>query len=686
MDCVLDAYKREISIELNEIKNNFIFKINVDLASYSLSYSSKLLISLSTTHKHVFKNGDLAAIVDTKNAELFRGVVYSSTTDNITISIDRDELDLPSPIYLVKLQDESTYNRLLHTISIYQKIFTSNTQSPLINTIFGLSKPTFCQTPPALYLDKSLNDSQKRAVDRCISADHLSLIHGPPGTGKSYTLIEIIRQLITQNKRILVCGASNLAVDNILERLSAHNIPVTRLGHPARILHSLQPHTLEYQTSHSHQNDIVNDVKKELEDLMKDLKDGRIKGKLKRKNAWNEVRELRKEHRKRSAGVLNNLITRAQVVLCTLHGAGGRQLHNKHFDVCIIDESTQALEPSCLIPVLKANKLILAGDPLQLPPTVLAQPGKKKKEVPKIIPKDGAKKAEEGANGGKDTQEATAALSKTSISSHSPPTQPTLKPLASLNQTLFERLVGIHGNRIKTLLSEQYRMNDLIMRYPSESMYGGALTAHSSVSHHTLLDLPSVQAHEGAHDEIELNSPLVLLDTDGLDYMERVDSEEMKKGEEEGSKYNENEVEVVREKVGQLVSQGVLDTQIAIITPYQAQVGHLKNALRGTYPGCEIGSVDGVQGREEEVVIMSLVRSNDAGEVGFLKEERRLNVAMTRAKRQLVGVLIFFFIWPGADFALQIVVGNSATIRRGSTYLKKWMDFLEEHADIQVPE
>lgn len=226
----------------------------------------------------------------------------------------------------------------------------------------------------------------------------------------------------------------------------------------------------------------------------------------------------------------------------------------------------------------------------------------------KIIPKEEAKKGGEESKEAKEVQEATATLTNTSIS---PPTQPRLKPLQSLNQTLFERLIGIHGSGIKTLLSVQYRMHDLIMRYPSASMYGGALVAHEGVSRRTLLDLPSVRSHNGAKDEVELSSPLVFIDTDGLDYLERVDTDEIKKGEEEGSKYNENEVEVVRHKVEQLVSQGVLDTQMAIITPYQAQVGHLKNAIKGAFPGCEIGSVDGVQGREEEVVIMSLVRSND---------------------------------------------------------------------------
>lgn len=249
---------------------------------------------------------------------------------------------------------------------------------------------------------------------------------------------------------------------------------------------------------------------------------------------------------------------------------------------------------------------------MQLPPTVLARPGQKKKERMKIIPKEPKIKKE------KDVSDKLADVSISESGntankvSREAPTQPTLKPLKSLEGSLFERLIGIHGNSIKCLLSVQYRMHDMIMKYPSEAMYNSKLTAYEAVSKRTLLELPNVANNNADKDEVELSSPLVFIDTDGYDFFERIDSEELKKGAvEEGSKYNENEVEIIKRKVQDLVHVGVLDSQIAIITPYQAQVGHLSNAIKPQFPGCEIGSVDGVQGREQEVVIMSLVRSNE---------------------------------------------------------------------------
>lgn len=249
---------------------------------------------------------------------------------------------------------------------------------------------------------------------------------------------------------------------------------------------------------------------------------------------------------------------------------------------------------------------------MQLPPTVLARPGQKKKERMKIIPKEPKTKKE---------KEISDKLAELNISEHGnaaskisrvAPTQPTLKPLKSLEESLFERLIGIHGNSIKCLLSVQYRMHDMIMKYPSEAMYNSKLTAYEPVSKRTLMELPNVADNDTEKDEVELSSPLVFIDTDGYDFFERIDSEELKKGAvEEGSKYNENEVEIIKRKVQDLVHAGVRDSQIAIITPYQAQVGHLNNAVKPQFPGCEIGSVDGVQGREQEVVIMSLVRSNE---------------------------------------------------------------------------
>ena len=303
-----------------------------------------------------------------------------------------------------------------------------------------------------------MNESQVKAVKLALEADTIALIHGPPGTGKSYTLIEIIRQFVNQGKRILVCGASNLAVDNILERLIPFKLPLTRLGHPARVLKNVHTSTLEFQTAHSSSGAIVKDVKQDIEQQLAQLKTGKIKGKQ-RKEAWGNIKELRKEYRKREQGVIKGVVSQSLIVLATCHGAGGKQLLSQpDFDICIIDESTQALEPSCWIPILKSKKLILAGDPLQLPPTIISR----NENLPKL---EKEKEKEKGC---------------------------LLTPPKTLERTLFERLVRMYGNRIKCLLNTQYRMNELIQNFPSSTLYNDELKAFEGVKSRSLLDLPNI--------------------------------------------------------------------------------------------------------------------------------------------------------------------------------------------------
>lgn len=288
--------------------------------------------------------------------------------------------------------------------------------------------------------------------------------------------MEIIRQLLSLGKRVLVCGASNLAVDNLLARLSLH-VPETllRLGHPARISTDLIRTTLDYKTAESEEGEIVKDVKVELEDTMKTLakkrgEKGAVKGK-ERFTKWQDVKELRKEYREREAKVVKNVVTGAQVVLATCHGAGSRQIANMQFDVCIIDEATQAVEAVCWIPVLKAKKLILAGDPMQLPPTILSANHKGKKKV--------TVKMKPLLTDSGDSVETT---TTTSVESTIPPsgiesdeeirdginnmTPPNGKSSASparlgkprtLEITLFDRLEKLYGPGIKRMLKTQYR-------------------------------------------------------------------------------------------------------------------------------------------------------------------------------------------------------------------------------------
>jgi len=230
-----------------------------------------------------------------------------------------------------------------------------------------------------------------------------------------------------------------------------------------------------------------------------------------------------------------------------------------------------------------------------------------------------------------------------------------------LEVTLFDRLESMYGPSIKRMLTVQYRMHEMICDFPSTVLYASRLQSHASVAKHLLKDLP------GSSDDPDfadvLATPVVFFDTAGCEYFERVDEEGG--NNDEGSRRNENEAMVVKHWVEKLVEAGLQPSQIALIAPYQAQVTALTSLLRPSMPELEIGTVDGMQGREKEAVILSLVRSNDKREVGFLKEKRRLNVAMTRPKRHLC------------------VIGDSSTVSHGSAYLKSWMEWLEENADVR---
>ncbi|TQS31744.1 hypothetical protein Golomagni_07968, partial [Golovinomyces magnicellulatus] len=306
-----------------------------------------------------------------------------------------------------------------------------------------------------------------------------------------------------------------------------------------------------------------------------------------RRQIYMDLKELRKEYRERERKCVENLVKGSKVVLATLHGAGGYQLRNDEFDVIIIDEASQALEAQCWVPLLSAKKAVCAGDHLQLPPTIKSLNSKEKTKL-----KD---------------------VGVTPIKG------------VTLETTLFDRLLALHGPSIKRMLTTQYRMNEKIMRFPSDELYDSKLIAADSVKDRLLKDLD----YEVADTE-DTNEPLVFIDTQGGDFPERNeddDKDDPKKGKASlygESKSNEMEASLVKQHVSQLVEAGVRPEDIAVVTPYNAQLGVLA-PLKEKFSGIELGSVDGFQGREKEAVIVSLVRSNAEGEVGFLGEKRRLN-------------------------------------------------------------
>ncbi|MBI5069232.1 MAG: AAA family ATPase [Deltaproteobacteria bacterium] len=429
--------------------------------------------------------------------------------------------------------------------------------------------------PPAA----SLNPEQRRALELAERSLDLSLVHGPPGTGKTTVLVELVRRAAARGEPVLACAPSNLAVDNLVERLAAAGVDGVRVGHPARVLPSVLSATLEARVEDHEAARIAAGLVREALDLRRDArkrKQRRGPGRFSEaREAERQARALLAEARALEARAEAEVLSRAPVVLATLTGLDGPALAGRRFALAVVDEATQAVEPAAYLALLRADRAVLAGDHLQLPPTVLS-----------------ARAAEGG-----------------------------------LGTSLFERLAGLWGEAAMVTLLEQHRMNEAIMRFPSEALYQGRLRAHPAVAHHAI---------DGA--------PLELLDTSGRGF-----EEETPEGSD--SKANPGEAELAAAEVERILAAGVAPGDVAVIAPYDGQVQRLRALLAARCDqGLEVDTVDGFQGREKEAVVVSLTRANEAGEVGFLSDVRRMNVALTRARKKLV------------------VVGDGATVARHPFY------------------
>lgn len=578
------------------------------------------------------------------------GVVIKINANGISITIEDSNFDEnslyndSSKFWLVKTANSITYKRMISTM---KKLREMEDKNDIIKILLGeskyLAKPN-SHGKPIKFFNLDLNESQKNAINFAINDSPITIIHGPPGTGKTYTLIELINQLtFNDNERVLVCGPSNISVDTILERLSgtfdmnkkkSKPEQLIRIGHPARLLPGNLRHSLDILSKSGDLDGrkILNDIEKDISTTI--LKTKKCKNYGERKALWGEVKQLRKELRQKEKKVVSELITGAKVVLSTLHGAGSYELtslykdeslnlgkQNPLFDTIIIDEVSQSLEPQCWIPLINHygfKRLVIAGDNMQLPPTI------KSKDIPK--------------------QE-----------------KPESMKIADLEVTLFDRLVKFHdGNEYKKLLDTQYRMNELIMRFPSEELYEKKLKADQSVKSISLADFDI---------DGEDTGELIWYDTQGGDFPEQWDDDALG---DTGSKYNEMESLIVMKHLRSLLESGVKHEDIGIISPYNAQVSLIKQKLfLEQIEGIEVSTVDGFQGREKQVIIITLVRSNENHEPGFLRDKRRLNVAMTRSKRQLC------------------VIGDIEMLQRsGSKFLTHWGEFVDngEDYDLRYPD
>jgi ATP-dependent RNA/DNA helicase IGHMBP2 len=478
------------------------------------------------------------------------------------------------------------------------------------------------QRPKSLLADLSfaqieqLNDSQNEAVHLMKSSYDVAVIHGPPGTGKTTTIVAGIKELSATEHSILVCAPSNAATDLLTERIAAAGLSVVRIGNVSRIEESVMNYTLDAVVNAHPEAKNVKKIKIKAAELRRQANTYKRtfnrEDATERKRQRQEASELLDWATELETRIIDQILTGTQVITCTLVGAAHSVLAQYKFRTVVIDEAAQALEPAAWIPILKASKVIMSGDPFQLPPTV------KSREAAKL----------------------------------------------GLNHTLIEKCLNTLND--VHLLDTQYRMHNAIMGFSNQWFYQGALKSASIAAERNLLAVIG--------DQITYFEPIVFIDTAGCDF-----EESHQKGSIwAASKYNHGEMLVIREhfiKLREHFSEA-FRPDIAIISPYKEQVVRfeqlfisepellpfVEDALR---PRVTINTIDGFQGQERDIVYLSLVRSNPKSEIGFLSDYRRMNVAMTRARKLLV------------------VVGDSATIGKNPFYTA-FLDYVNKHGRYQT--
>lgn len=546
-----------------------------------------------TTHQdlgHQLRFGASAVLFSNHNPQHDRleGTITFQNGNRCKINLKVDELpDWASngKLGIELLFDDKSYDEMQNALKTASNLLENKDSGQLLRILTGTEKPTFLPEPP-VFNSSILNVSQQESLNKILTARHLAVVHGPPGTGKTTTLVQAIKALIKQDgKQILVVAPSNTAVDLLSEKLADEGLNVLRVGNPTRVSEKLMSLTLDSRTAaHSSMKEIRALKKQANEYRMMAHKYKRNFGRAEReqrKALFDEAHKIMKEVGNTEDYIQKDLISAAQVITATLVGSNHYTVSSLKYHTVVIDEAGQALEPACWIPILKAQKVILAGDPFQLSPTV---------------------KSDEASRNG-------------------------------LNTTLLEKCIQQYPESV-VLLEEQYRMNTAIMGYSSKVFYGNKLKAHASVADHVLF--PG-------------DIPLNFIDTAGCGYDEK---------SEGTSTVNEDEAAFLIKHLTSTLenSEGALHPgcipSIAIISPYKQQI-HILNELLLSTPSLQpflhkisVNTIDSFQGQERDVVYISMTRSNPEGSIGFISDTRRMNVAMTRARKKLV------------------VIGDSATLSR----------------------
>lgn len=536
----------------------------------------------------------------------FTGTVNYVDGDRMVITVPDSAplLDLQQATEEIGIQlsfDETSYKLMFEALDRTMKA-KNNRLAYLRDLFYSHQKAAKFTFEPMRF--PWLNPTQEKAVNEVLWAKDVAIVHGPPGTGKTTTLVEAINETLMRESQVLVCAQSNMAVDWISEKLVDRGVNVLRIGNPTRVNDKMLGFTYERRFEAHPDYPQLWAIRKAIRELRKNRKKGS-------ESYHQKLERLKSRATELEIRINSELLGEARVIACTLVGSAHRLLEGMKFGTLFIDEAAQALEAACWIPMRRATRVILAGDHCQLPPTV----------------------------------KSIAALR------------------AGLGKTLMERIAE-NKPEVVTLLKIQYRMNEEIMRFSSDWFYHGEVESAPQIKYRSIL---------------EDDSPITWIDTSNEENQVTIEGDDVVSGEkrddmnfheqfvgESFGRINKAEADLtlltLAEYLTQVGKRRVLEESIdvGIISPYRAQVQYLKRLLK-KYEFFKpyrrlisVNTVDGFQGQERDVILISLVRSNDEGQIGFLKDLRRMNVAMTRARMKL------------------IILGDKSTMTKHPFYQKLW--------------
>ena len=593
---------KNASASIKERRRRGLTWYPVTITQKDIGFGGKVVLELERpAHRqdlHLFQVGKSALLFS--NAPGFveaerpgiNGVVTGLRRNKLLLTTNKEELpgwvQDGSTLGIDLTFDEVSYremNQALGRVILAQ----GNRLAELRDVLLGVRQANFREhKADDITYHSVLNDSQLVAVHHVASAQDVAIIHGPPGTGKTTTLVQAIIETIRRERRVLVCAPSNTAVDLLTEKLAEHSVNVIRLGNPSRVSDLLLKHTLDAavmsHSSYSKMHAMRQTAQQHRETAKEYAHHIGIEERQHRQWLREEARMLRQDANDLERFMTEEVLESVQVITCTLVGASHRDIRQLDFETVFIDEAAQALEPGCWIPIAMGQRVVLAGDHHQLPPTVKSE-----------------KAAREG-----------------------------------LRKTLFEKCIE-RQPETACMLNTQYRMHALIMGFSSEKFYGGQLVPHQSVQ----------QAGLEAYDlRFAPDQPVEFIDTAGCGFLEIAIPESRSTANPDEAHFL---LERLAQLLSPFDTDEDSKHQnapltIGVIAPYRAQINYLRDAIEENAVlndllqrrKLSVGTVDSFQGQERDIIAISLTRSNPSGEIGFLSDIRRMNVGMTRARRKLL--------------------------------------------------